>query len=110
MLPALNLTRDAPLAAALILGMVAESGSSPARLVAERPSYSIVKRKVPRPDGELEGAYEALVQAAPSGAVADRSDGLRLTWREAREWVHVRPSGTEPILRIYGEASTDVNC
>jgi phosphomannomutase len=107
MLSRLNLTRDAPLAAALVLGLVAESGKRPGALVAERPGYAILKRKVQRPEGDLAGVYAALEAGAPAGAEVDRSDGLRLTWREAGEWVHLRPSGTEPILRICGEASDE---
>ena len=49
-------------------------------------------------------AYEALRTAFP-GAVADSQDGLRLSWPD--RWVHVRPSGTEPIVRVIAEAPTD---
>ncbi|NJK42661.1 MAG: hypothetical protein HC937_03015 [Aquincola sp.] len=34
----------------------------------------------------------------------DTQDGLRLSW--ADRWVHVRPSGTEPIVRVIAEAPT----
>jgi phosphomannomutase len=40
-----------------------------------------------------------------SDARADRSDGLRLSWPERSEWLHVRPSGTEPILRVIAEST-----
>ena len=45
-----------------------------------------------------------LHKKAPAGAEENREDGLRLAWPESREWLHVRPSGTEPILRIIAEA------
>ena len=35
-------------------------------------------------------------------AAADTQDGLRLAWKD--RWVHVRPSGTEPIVRVIAEA------
>ena len=38
------------------------------------------------------------------GDEADRTDGLRVSWRDLRSWLHVRPSGTEPIVRIIAEA------
>ncbi len=59
---------------------------------------------MPRPDAELARLYDVLEAGARRGAVADRADGLRLTWRDTAEWIHVRPSGTEPIVRIYAEA------
>jgi phosphomannomutase len=37
-------------------------------------------------------------------ATADDRDGLRLAW--ADRWLHVRPSGTEPIVRLIAEAPT----
>jgi phosphomannomutase len=37
----------------------------------------------------------------------DRADGLRLAWPEERGWLHVRPSGTEPVVRLIAEAPTE---
>ena len=104
MLPDLHLTRDAPVAAALVLQLLAESDASLEQLVARWPRYSMVKRRAPRPGGELEPAYEALERAADGEKAVDRSDGLRIDWPQRREWVHIRPSGTEPIVRIIAEA------
>jgi phosphomannomutase len=47
--------------------------------------------------------YDAL-QAAFPDAAADMQDGLRLAWPD--RWVHIRPSGTEPIVRVIAEAPT----
>lgn len=104
MLPELHLTRDAPLAAALILGLLAEEGRSLARIVAERPRYHIAKRRLPRPEGDLEPAYRALDEGVEGNPRVDRQDGLRLDWPDRGSWVHVRPSGTEPIVRVVAEA------
>jgi phosphomannomutase len=41
-----------------------------------------------------------------SGAAANRIDGLRLDWQD--RWVHVRPSNTEPIVRVIAEAPTEL--
>ena len=38
------------------------------------------------------------------GSTLDHSDGLRLTWRDRSMWLHVRPSGTEPVVRLIVEA------
>lgn len=104
MLPALHLTRDAPLAAALVLGCLTHRGEDLGTVAAGLPRYHISKRRAPRPEGDLEGVYGALRERAPGRPGADRQDGLRLDWPEEAKWVHVRPSGTEPILRVIAEA------
>lgn len=104
MLPDLHLTRDAPVAAALVLQLLAESGATLEQLVARWPRYSMVKQRASRPVGELAPAYEALERSAEGETAIDRSDGLRIDWPQRREWVHIRPSGTEPIVRIIAEA------
>jgi phosphomannomutase len=102
MLPELHLGRDAPVAAALILDLLARSGGLVRGLVEARPCYTIVKAKAPR-GGDLAAAY-ATLESDLSGAVPDRQDGLRLGWPD--RWLHVRPSGTEPIVRLIAEAPT----
>ena len=103
-LPKLHVGRDAPLGAALILQRLVTSGQRPGELVAASPRYVIVKAKAPR-GGDLAAQYAALRVAFPDAAADDR-DGLRLAWPD--RWVHVRPSGTEPIVRIIAEAPTAV--
>jgi len=99
-LPALHLGRDARVGAALVLELLARSGKRVSELVADQPRYAIVKVKAPRgPD--LAAAYGALKRRF-AGARPDEQDGLRLAW--ADRWLHVRPSGTEPIVRVIAEA------
>lgn len=104
MLPDLNLTRDAPLAAALVLSLLATRRCGPGELLKGRTRYTMVKRKTDRPEGGAAAAFRALETEAGSGAEFDHTDGLRIVWPERREWLHVRASGTEPILRIISEA------
>lgn len=104
-LPDVHLTRDAPVAAALILQLLAESDRSLGELADELGRYEIVKEKVPRPAQPLDEVYEQLT-AQLGAPVADRQDGLRLAWPAERRWAHLRPSGTEPIVRIICEAPT----
>ena len=99
-LPALHLGRDAPLAAALVLDLLASAPATLSERVAARPTYTIVKAKAPR-GGEMEPRYEALATRFPD-ANTDAQDGLRLAWSD--RWLHVRPSGTEPIVRLIAEA------
>jgi len=104
-LPSLHLTRDAPVGAALILQHLLDTGLSLREAVHRWPGYHIVKVKVAFPRERLESAYSELEGRAAGGEV-DRSDGLRLTWGGRREWLHVRPSGTEPVVRLIAEAGT----
>jgi phosphomannomutase len=102
MLPALHIGRDAPLGLALILHLLATNGVTASELVASSPRYTIVKAKGPR-GPELAPLYQRL-RSRFADAAADDRDGLRLAWRD--RWVHVRPSGTEPIVRLIAEAPT----
>jgi phosphomannomutase len=97
----LHLGRDAPLGAALILQLLHEDGRSLSEIVASYPRYAIVKDKLDRPSAPLDEVYRSLTAAFPD-AGADTQDGLRLTWPD--RWVHIRPSGTEPIVRVIAEA------
>ena len=72
-------------------------------IVARFPRYAILKEKLDRPDAPLDAVYGALRDAFPDATV-DTQDGLRLGWPD--RWVHVRPSGTEPIVRVIAEAPT----
>jgi len=103
-LPELHLGRDAPVGAALVLQLMLEEGRPLSAVVGERKRYVIVKDKLDRPDAPLDAVYAALVQAFPEAA-ADTQDGLRLDWPD--RWVHLRPSGTEPIVRVIAEGSTE---
>jgi phosphomannomutase len=99
-LPELHLGRDAPVAAVLVLTLLAQSGATVSQLVAAQPRYSIIKAKVARA-GELAETYASL-EGRFADAEVDRQDGLRLAWNG--RWLHVRPSGTEPVVRMIAEA------
>ncbi len=102
MFPELHIGRDAPLGVALILHLLAATGVTLSRLVAASPRYVIVKAKGAR-GPELRPLYDRLRHRFPD-ATSDERDGLRLSWPD--RWLHVRPSGTEPIVRLIAEAPT----
>jgi phosphomannomutase len=102
-LPELHLGRDAPAGAALMLQLLLEEGKPLSKIVASYPRYVIVKDKLDRPSAPLDAVYEVLKKAFPDAEV-DTQDGLRLSWSD--RWVHIRPSGTEPIVRVIAEAPT----
>jgi phosphomannomutase len=101
-LPALHYTRDAPLAVALVLQLLAETGSDLEEVVAHYPHFCIVKDRFPRADTDI-GELLGRVEKSFPDAELDHRDGLHLRWRQRRMWLHCRPSGTEPILRVIGE-------
>ncbi|HLG05243.1 MAG TPA: hypothetical protein VI383_03755, partial [Gemmatimonadales bacterium] len=67
------------------------------------PRYRILKTKVKR-GADLPPLYEKLKARFPEAAT-DQRDGLRLAWPD--RWVHLRPSGTEPVIRIIAEGPTE---
>jgi phosphomannomutase len=104
MYPALHVGRDAPVAGALLLALLARERVRVSELVARAPRYAIVKAKVERGTRNAESmgeVYEALRARFPEASV-ETQDGLRLAWPD--RWLHVRPSGTEPIIRLIAEA------
>jgi phosphomannomutase len=105
MLPALHIGRDAPLGVALILHLLATTGVTVSELVQASPRYTIVKAKAAR-GSDLRVLYDRL-RSRFSDAVVDERDGLRLAWTD--RWLHIRPSGTEPILRLIAEAPTEAD-
>jgi len=102
--PALHVTRDAPLGAALILDLMARRGRKASELVKSFPPYIMVKEK--STFSSLDERSEALKRLEGCGfndaRGIDTKDGLRLTFDEG--WIHIRPSGTEPAIRVIGES------
>ncbi len=99
--PRVHLGRDAGVAVALLLELAAGAGpGSIARIAAGFAPREMVKRKI-----ELAPEQRATLMAAlraEFGAPGNEQDGLR--WMLGDAWLHVRPSGTEPILRAIAEA------
>lgn len=96
-----HLGRDAPVGVALVLQMLLEDNAPLSSTIARYPRYAIVKDKLDRPNASLDAVYDALRRSFADASV-DMQDGLRLSWQD--QWVHVRPSGTEPIVRVIAEA------
>ena len=97
----IGFVRDPFIGLGMILNLMAETGKKLSELVAELPTYQIVKDKYTLQRGLLPKVNAALEKRWPE-AIANRLDGLRLDWPD--RWVHVRPSNTEPIVRVIAEA------
>jgi phosphomannomutase len=99
--PRVGLVRDPFIGMGLILSLMAETGKKLSELADELPRYHIVKEKYAAVPERLPELFAALERKWPEAKV-DRLDGLRLDW--ADRWLHVRPSNTEPIVRVIAEA------
>jgi phosphomannomutase len=92
---------DGLLALGLVLEEMATSGRSLAELAASFPSLIMRKRELPCPPNLVYKVLERF-RRHHAGDAPDCTDGVRLAWDDA--WLHVRASGTEPLLRIIAEA------
>jgi phosphomannomutase len=99
----LHHTRDAPVAIALVLSYLARWECSLAEAASQLPSYAIAKAKLSLDRVDPETLLERAATAF-DGAAADRTDGLRLSWPDREEWIQLRKSGTEPVVRVIAEA------
>jgi phosphomannomutase len=103
--PALHPGRDALVGIAMVLQHLADTGLSLAELVGRFPPVAMIKDKFDQ-DGpfQADDIKAGLGVALGEGAVDDR-DGLR--WSGPAGWVHMRPSNTEPIVRVIAEAADE---
>jgi phosphomannomutase/phosphoglucomutase len=94
--------RDGAMTTALVLGVMAKTGETLSALIAEQPQYYLEKGKVECPEDKKEKVLTKLVEQT-KGANISTIDGMKI-WFEDKSAILVRPSGTEPIYRLYAEA------
>jgi phosphomannomutase len=104
-LPDLNFTRDGLVAAATVIGLVSQGREPLSAIRATLPRYQMVKTTMTLSRELFAERSERLVKTFEDAQV-DRQDGIKLDGKEY--WVHVRPSNTEPTVRIIVEAKTEV--
>ena len=102
--PALHYGRDALVGVALFLTLLAKSGKTVSQLKSGYPQYSIAKNKVQLTPEINVDAILAEVKKEYSNEKITDIDGVKIDFEDS--WVHLRTSNTEPIIRIYSEAST----
>ncbi len=102
--PDLHYGRDALAGTALILQHLANSGRSLGSLHDDLPRYAMVKDKLPLPDVPPERLLRTLADRYDDENLSTL-DGLKIDFDT--KWVHMRPSNTEPILRVYAEAQSE---
>ena len=100
--PRVHHGRDALTGAALILQYMLETGKTIGQLASEIPTYQMSKQKVEVSKRSVSHVLKQLAQEKADHV--DVQDGVKLDFKEG--WVHIRPSNTEPIVRVYSEAKT----
>ncbi len=101
--PRIQYARDAIAALALVLEFMAMHEEPLSQLVKKLPRYHMVKKRLPIGAMPVHELLEQIKQRYTAEEIIEE-DGVKLQWND--HWVHVRPSGTEPILRVIAEAKT----
>ena len=101
--PTSHAGRDALVGIGLFLTHLVSKGMTCSELRATYPDFHMVKDKMQLPEVDVDAALRALREDMTDAEVND-VDGVKFDLEEG--WVHLRKSNTEPIIRIYAEAST----
>lgn len=103
--PELHYGRDALVGVALFLSHLAKSDMSASRLRSKYPNYFISKNKIElTPEIDVDAVLEK-IKAKYSSNPVNTIDGVKIEFD--KEWVHLRKSNTEPIIRIYSESENE---
>jgi len=102
--PELHYGRDALMGIALFLTHLAKSGLKVSDLRKTYPDYFISKNKIELTPGIPVDAILEAVQKKYVHEKINTADGVKIDFESTKEWLHLRKSNTEPIIRIYAES------
>ncbi len=94
--------RDGAMTCCLLLDIMAETGKLLGELVAEEPQYFIEKGKIECPNEKKEPLQKLIYEEVKNENVST-IDGVKIWFKDASA-ILIRPSGTEPVFRLYAEA------
>jgi len=94
--------RDGAMTTALLLDIMSQTGQKLSALVAEQPKYFLEKGKIDCPDEKKEILLQKLYEQV-KGEKISTIDGVKI-WFSDNSAILIRPSGTEPVFRLYAEA------
>lgn len=102
--PAIHYGRDALVGIALLLSHIAHEGKKLSELRATYPSYFMAKNRIDlKPDTDVPSILAKVKDIFKKEEIND-IDGVKIDFADS--WVHLRSSNTEPIIRVYSEASS----
>ncbi len=105
--PDLHYGRDALMGIALFLTHLAQSKMKASELRKTYPAYFISKNKIElTPQINVDKVLED-IKAKYQNEKINTADGVKIDFEKQREWVHLRKSNTEPIIRIYAESQSE---
>lgn len=107
--PALHSGRDAMVGVALFLTSLAKKKCSVSQLKATLPQYCIAKNKIELSDTAMIDKILGQMKTVFAGEDINDIDGVKISFEDKRQWVHLRRSNTEPIIRIYSEAQDEAS-
>ncbi len=96
--------RDGAMSTALILNIMAKSGEKLSTLISGLPKYFLEKSKIECPEPLKDEVLKELL-ASVKDFKTNTIDGIKI-WFKDQSAILIRPSGTEPIYRLYAEAKT----
>ena len=99
--------RDAMVGVALFLSHLAHKGMSVSSFKKTLPAYFIAKNRIDLSDTALIDRILDEMKRHYASERINTVDGVKIDFEARREWVHLRRSNTEPIIRIYSEAPTE---
>ncbi len=102
--PAIHSGRDAMVGVALFLSNLAHKKMKVSELKATYPQYFIAKNKIELSDKSLIDRILNEMKSVFAAEKINDIDGVKIDFEEKKQWVHLRRSNTEPIIRIYAEA------
>jgi phosphomannomutase/phosphoglucomutase len=97
-----NQVRDGCMTLALMLELLATTNNSLFDEISKLPPSFTTKDKVPCLSNDVANVILSLKEEFPK---SDISDGIKISI-DSKNWVMIRPSGTEPIIRIYAESES----
>jgi len=103
--PKMQYCRDSAMSIAKILEIMAKEDKNLSELIDEIPKYEVFKTKLPCPNDKKDIVMKKLVEETKKDEKIleiDNTDGVKLYFEKG--WVLMRPSGTEPIFRVYSES------
>lgn len=105
MMPSIGYGRDSVAGIAFMLQYLAESKKKVSELVNENPRYTMYKTKIECTSNEQIKEVLGKVKAQFKNEDLSEIDGIKIVFKDGN-WLHVRASNTEPIIRIISEAET----